>query len=414
MNDLPEGWRLSTVPACKLTCGSFSVTCGLPPPRQLRWRMLSSCPSVEGYRIYRNPTTSNPKIQTTSGISCQLFNFNSKSPNDSVNQTIVLHRANPLDPSNAEDPQRISPWTAHGSLEQRHPKHPRDHRRSRHVQCPWHHLVASVAVAEPWGLWYPRNVCGTLATSFHDSHKCHSISLQVAWAKMFEFEFRMHMFETGLIAMCVENLIPEGWTAKVAAVQWSTSHRFPKTRWFIYLKNSQNTAISAFSCWTLTFYSISKYNNTEQEAPITTHGKRLPEFTWYSALDYHLRKLSTVLPKTLVHIWLEFVPSAWKKSDPENTTPSPHFSQSFTTHHCVLDAFRQRNIFCLASLATKCRHPRSPQSSGGFFFAACVERRRSCTTVACSVRNCSFAKTRLHRNLCSRTRKWSKNTSLHF
>ena len=163
-----EGW--STVPACKLTCGSFSVTCGLPPPRQLRWRMLSSCPSVEGYRIYRNPATSNPKIQTIpfSLWSPQAFHVNSsisssKSPNDSVNQTIVLHRANPLDPSNAEDLQRISPWTAHGSLEQRHPKHPTN-RRSRHVQCPWHHLVASVAVAEPWGLWYPRIFCGTLAT----------------------------------------------------------------------------------------------------------------------------------------------------------------------------------------------------------------------------------------------------------
>ena len=91
----------------------------------------------------------------------------------------------------------------------------------------------------------------------------------------------------------------------------STSHRFPKARWFIKLKNSQNTAISAFSCWTLTFYWISKYNNTEQEAPITTHGKRLPEFTWYSALDSHLNYVQ-FWPKTLVRIWLEFVPSAWK------------------------------------------------------------------------------------------------------
>ena len=88
-------------------------------------------------------------------------------------------------------------------------------------------------------------------------------------------------------------------------------------------------------------------------------------------------------------------------------SPPPHFpslSQHTTVGpRCISPT--QHLLSRVPGHQTKCRNPRSPESSSGFFFAACVERRRSCTTVACSVRNCSFAKTRLHRNLCSRTRK---------
>ena len=113
-------------------------------------------------------------------------------------------------------------------------------------------------------------------------------------------------------------------------------------------------------------------------------------------------------PKTLVRIWLEFVPSAWK------TPHNPHCFQFFPNTPLGPRCISPTQHLLSRVPGHQISKPRSPESSGGFFFAACVERRRSCTTVACSVRNCSFAKTQLHRNLCSRTRKWSKNTSLHF
>lgn len=101
------------------------------------------------------------------------------------------------------------------------------------------------------------------------------------------------------------------------------------------------------------------HSHSIQSPSTTTQSKRhrsqlislFPEFTWYSALDSHLRKLSTVLAKNPgPHLTGICTLSL------ENTPPPPIFSSSFPTHHWVLDAFRQRNIFCLASLATKSRN----------------------------------------------------------
>ena len=90
-------------------------------------------------------------------------------------------------------------------------------------------------------------------------------------------------------------------------------------------------------------------------------------------------------PKTLVRIWLEFVPSAWK------TPHNPHCFQFFPNTPLGPRCISPTQHLLSRVPGHQISKPRSPESSGGFFFAACVERRRSCTTVACSVRNCSFA-----------------------
>lgn len=81
---------------------------------------------------------------------------------------------------------------------------------------------------------------------------------------------------------------------------------------------------------------------------------------------------------------------------------TPIVSSSFPTHHWVLDAFRQRNIFCLASLATKSRN-HGPLKAPAVFSSQPVWNAVAAVLLWPALYG--TAPLQLHRNLCSRTRK---------